>query len=59
VLLALTATALVVIALLWEVVAPRFGEALSRYRAHRQLMPAPDYDPGRERRAEARASQLL
>ncbi|HKG02833.1 MAG TPA: hypothetical protein VKB03_06605 [Conexibacter sp.] len=58
-LLALTATALVVIALLWEVVAPRLGEALSRHRARRQLVPTPDYDPGRERRAEARARQLL
>jgi hypothetical protein len=59
VLLALTATALVVIALLWEVVTPRLGEALSRHRARRQLVPTPDYDPGRERRAEARARQLL
>jgi hypothetical protein len=59
VLLALTATALVVVALLWEVVAPRLGEALSRHRARRQLVPTPDYDPGRERRAEARARQLL
>ena len=58
-LLALTATALVVVALLWEVVAPRVGEALARHRARRQLVPTPDYDPGRERRAEARARQLL
>jgi len=59
VLLALTATTLVVMALLWEVVAPRLGEALSRHRARRQIVPTPDYDPGRERRAEARARQLL
>jgi hypothetical protein len=59
VLLALTATALVVMALLWEVVAPRLGEAFSRHRARRQIVPTPDYDPGRERRAEARARQLL
>jgi hypothetical protein len=59
VLLALAATALVVIALLWEVVAPPLGEALSRHRARRKLVPTPDYDPGRERRAEARARQLL
>lgn len=58
-LLALTATALVVVALLWEVVAPRLGETLSRHRARRKLVPTPDYDPGRERRAEARARQLL
>jgi hypothetical protein len=59
VLLALTATALVVIALLWEVVAPWLAEAASRHRARRKLVPTPDYDPGRERRAEARARQLL
>jgi hypothetical protein len=59
VLLALAATALVVLALLWEVVAPRLGEAISRHRARRQAIPTPSYDPGRERRAEARARQLL
>jgi hypothetical protein len=59
VLLALAATALVVVALLWEVVAPRLGEALSRHRARRQVVPSSSYDPGRERRAEARARQLL
>ena len=58
-LLALAATALVVIALLGEVLAPRLSETLSRFRARRQLVPAHDYDPGRERRAEARARQLL
>ncbi len=58
-LLALTATTLVVVALLWEVGAPRLSEALSRHRARRALVPTPDYDPGRERRAEARARQLL
>jgi hypothetical protein len=59
VLLALAATALVVLALLWEVVAPRVGEALARHRARRQIVTTPSYDPGRERRAEARARQLL
>jgi hypothetical protein len=59
VLLALAATLLVVLALLWDVFAPRIGEAHSRRRARRQLVPAADYDPGRERRAEARARQLL
>ena len=58
-LLALAATALVVLALLWEVVGARCGEALSRHRARRKLVPAVDYAPGRERRAEARARQLL
>jgi hypothetical protein len=59
VLLALAATALVAIALLWETTAPRCAEAIERHRARRQLVPAPDYDPGRERRAEARARHLL
>jgi len=59
VLLALGATALVVVGLLWEVVAQPLGEQLSRHRARRQVVPTPDYDPGRERRAEARARQLL
>jgi hypothetical protein len=59
VLLALAATALVVLALLWEMLAPRLAESLERHRARRQVVPTPDYDPGRERRAEARARQLL
>ncbi len=58
-LLALGATALVVVGLLWEVVATPLGEQLARHRARRQVVPTPDYDPGRERRAEARARQLL
>ena len=58
-LLALAATALVVIALLWEMVAPQLAEQLSRHRARRQLVATPSYDPGRERRAESRARQLL
>jgi hypothetical protein len=59
VLLALATTALVVFALLGEVVAPRLAEGFSRHRARRQRVPTPDYDPGRERRAESRARQLL
>ena len=58
-LLPLGATALVVVGLLWEVVAAPLGEQLARHRARRQVVPTPDYDPGRERRAEARARQLL
>jgi hypothetical protein len=58
-LLALAATVLVVLALLWEILAPRLGESLARHRARRQLVPMLSYDPGRERRAEARARQLL
>lgn len=58
-LLALAATALVVVGLLWEMMAAPLGEQLARHRARRQLVPTPDYDPGRERRAEARARRLL
>jgi hypothetical protein len=59
VLLALAATAIVVLALLWDLVAPRVREAYERHRARRQLAPIEPYDPGRERRAEARARMLL
>jgi hypothetical protein len=59
VLLALAATAIVVLSLLWDVLAPRAGEALARRRARRRTTPLDDYDPGRERRAEARARTLL
>jgi hypothetical protein len=59
VLLALSATALVVIALLSDMIAPRFEEAWSRYRARRRRTASMPYDPGRERRAEQRARSLL
>jgi hypothetical protein len=59
VLLALSATAIVVIALLWEVAMPRLGEALARHRARRRRVTGVPYDPGRERRAEQRARTLL
>jgi hypothetical protein len=59
VLLALAATAIVVLALLWEVAAAPLGEALERLRARRRVVVAHDFDPGRERRAEARARMLL
>ena len=58
-LLALCATAIVVIALLSEVALPRIGEALSRHRARRRRVTGVPYDPGRERRAEQRARALL
>src|SRR6185312_6661557 len=58
-LLALAATALVVLGLLWEMLAPPLAEQLARRRARRRRVPTPDYDPGRERRAEARARELL
>src|SRR3954454_24348345 len=60
-LLALSATAIVVVALLWEVAMPRLVEAVGRHRAGRARVPDPirGYDPGRERRAEQRARALL
>jgi len=58
-LLALTATALVVLALLADELIPGSARAWARYRARMQRVPAIDYDPGRERRAEQRARKLL
>ncbi|MFM9128004.1 MAG: hypothetical protein ACKOTA_10740, partial [Solirubrobacterales bacterium] len=57
--LALSATAIVIVALIWEVGWPGVSEWLDRRRAGRERIPAPDYDPGREQRAENRARQLL
>jgi hypothetical protein len=59
VLLALSATALVALALLSDLIVPRLGQAWSRMRARRSRAPAMMFDPGRERRAEARARELL
>ena len=59
-LLALSATLIVIVALLWEVVLADASEALERHRARRApVARLDDYDPGRERRAEQRARQLL
>jgi hypothetical protein len=58
-LLALAASAIVVFALLAEVLLPRAEEALARRKARRARVPSYPYDPGRERRAEARARALL
>jgi hypothetical protein len=58
-LLALIATALVVLALLSDLLIPRLTEEWERHRARRRRPPALPYDPGRERRAEARARALL
>ncbi len=57
--LALSATAIVIVALLWEVAMPRVEETFARYRARRRRVEGIDYDPGRERRAEQRARSLL
>jgi hypothetical protein len=59
VLLALSATVIVILALLWEVALPRLEEALRRRRANRRRVRDVDFDPGRERRAEQRARALL
>ena len=58
-LLALGATAILIAALLFEVAAPRAGEALARHRARRRRVADHGFDPGRERRAEQRARHLL
>src|SRR3954452_4514131 len=57
-LLALGATAIVIIALLWDLVAPSVAEAWRRHRARRARVGG-GFDAGRERRAEARARELL
>jgi hypothetical protein len=59
VLLALAATALVALALLSDFILPRLSEGIKRVRARRQRVPPLLYDPGRERRAEQRARELL
>jgi hypothetical protein len=59
---ALCATALVVLALLWEVMLPYFRRRREARHAHKQAVEAGQigvYDPGRERRAEQRARELL
>ena len=58
-LLALSVTAIVIIALLWEVVMPRVADAARHFRARRRRVVVPGYDPGRELRAEQRARELL
>jgi hypothetical protein len=58
-LLASIAIGVVIVALLWDLVLPSLKEAYERHRARRALIPGSAYDPGRERRAEQRARQLL
>lgn len=57
--LALAATALVAVALLSDLILPRLEEAYKRHRARRERISTTLYDPGRERRAEQRARELL
>jgi hypothetical protein len=60
---ALGATAIVILALLWEVSLPWLDRKLDARRARRRARQrgneAPVFDPGRERRAEQRARELL
>jgi len=58
-LLALSASAIVTLVLLWEVAWPVAAERIERWRARRALVEVEGYDPGRERRAEQRARALL
>jgi hypothetical protein len=61
VIVALCATAIVVLALLWEVSLPWIDRRLELRRARKAARAAGGvgYDPGRERRAEQRARELL
>jgi hypothetical protein len=58
-LLAFFATGIVIFALLWEVSWPRVAEELDKRKARRAYVEGVGFDPGRERRAEQRARQLL
>jgi hypothetical protein len=59
VLLAISASVIVVVVLLWEVAWPLLAERIARWRARRARIEVDGYDPGRERRAEQRARTLL
>jgi hypothetical protein len=59
VLLALAASALVALALLSDLIIPWIADRWSRHRARRRRPPELAFDPGRERRAEQRARELL
>jgi hypothetical protein len=61
--LALGTAAIVLIALLWDLARPRLRNQLASWRAagaaRRERAALSAYDPGRERRAEQRARELL
>lgn len=57
--LALGASALVALALLSDIIAPRVWQIWARHRARRRIVPETTLDPGRERRAEQTARDLL
>jgi len=59
---ALAATTIVIVALLWEISIPWFERRAEKRRARREARRqghVAAYDPGRERRAEQRARELL
>ncbi len=59
-LLAISASLIVVLVLLWDVGWPLASERIARWRAgRRKVEELEGYDPGRERRAEQRARTLL
>lgn len=58
-LIALLATAVVAIALLSDLIMPRVADWVARVRARHRRHPEFNFDPGRERRAEQRARELL
>jgi hypothetical protein len=58
-LLALSATTILIAALLLDLAIPAIDRALERRRFRRQERATAGYDPGRERRAERRARELL
>jgi hypothetical protein len=58
-LLAISASLIVVLVLLWDVGWPVVAERIARWRARRAIIDVEGYDPGRERRAEQRARTLL
>jgi hypothetical protein len=57
--LALGASALVALALLSDIIAPRVSQIWAHHRARRRIVPETTLDPGRERRAEQTARELL
>ena len=58
-LLAISASLIVVLVLLWDVGWPIASEKIAHWRARRAIVEIEGYDPGRERRAEQRARMLL
>ena len=57
--LALGVSALVALALLSDIVGPRLAELWANHRARRRRVPDFSLDPGRDRRAEQTARELL